>query len=69
MFAQKKWRNAVEFEIARNDKEENYGGEMSASFGKITAHPAEPIEKVSDELVALINKKIKPPQPVASADV
>lgn len=42
---------------------------MAAGYGKITAKLAEPIDKVSDELVNLINQNIKPPQPVGADDV
>ena len=42
---------------------------MSSSFGKITAVLDEPIDKVSEELVTLINKYIKPPEPVTSNDI
>lgn len=42
---------------------------MSASFGKITAFLAEPIEKISDELVSLINQNIKPIEPVTADSV
>ena len=39
---------------------------MSANFGKITAHLAEPIDKIPDELIVLINQNVKPPQPVSA---
>ncbi len=42
---------------------------MSATFGKIMAHLAEPIDKIPDELIDLINQNIKPPQPVNAEDV
>ncbi len=42
---------------------------MAASIGKITAHLAEPIEKISDEIISLINENIKPPNSVVAADV
>jgi len=42
---------------------------MTASFGKITAHLAEPIDKIPDELIALINQNIKPLQPISADDV
>ena len=42
---------------------------MAESIGRITAHLAEPIEKISEEIISLINKNIKPPNPVAAGDV
>ncbi len=42
---------------------------MTASFGKITAHLAETIDKIPDELAALINQNVKPPQPISAADI
>ncbi|MCH9025345.1 MAG: hypothetical protein IH931_08435 [candidate division Zixibacteria bacterium] len=42
---------------------------MAESIGKITAHLAEPIEKISEEIISLINENIKPPNPVGAGDV
>ena len=42
---------------------------MAESIGKITAHLAEPIEKISEEIISLINENIKPPNPVGPGDV
>ena len=42
---------------------------MTASFGKITAHLAEPIDKIPDELAALINQNIRPPDPVGASEI
>ena len=42
---------------------------MTASFGKITAHLAEPIEQIPNELAALINQNIRPPEPVSASDI
>ncbi|MGH8015442.1 MAG: hypothetical protein ACREBV_04570, partial [Candidatus Zixiibacteriota bacterium] len=42
---------------------------MGASFGKITAVLTEPINDIPDELIAQLNKTIKPPQPVTAGDI
>jgi len=42
---------------------------MAKSIGKIRAHLAEPIEKISEEIISLINENIKPPDPVGPGDV
>mgnify|MGYP001492291960 CR=1 FL=1 len=42
---------------------------MTASFGKITAHLAEPINNVSDDLTILINQNINPPEPVSACEI
>ncbi len=42
---------------------------MAESIGKITAHLAEPIEKISEAIISLINENIKPPNPVGAGDV
>ena len=42
---------------------------MAESIGRITAHLAGPIEKISEEIISLINKNIKPPNPVGPGDV
>jgi hypothetical protein len=42
---------------------------MKASLGRITAVLAEPVEQVSEELIALINRNINPPEPVGENDV
>ena len=42
---------------------------MAESIGKITAHLAEPIEKISEEIISLINENIKPPDAVGPGDV
>ncbi len=42
---------------------------MGANYGKITANLAEPIDKIPDELIALINQNIKPPEPLGTDDV
>ena len=42
---------------------------MAESIGKITAHLAEPIEKISEEIISLINENIKPPNLVGAGDI
>ncbi len=42
---------------------------MSASLGRVTARLAEPVERVSSELIDLINNNINPPTPVEADDV
>ncbi len=42
---------------------------MTANFGKITAHLAEPINNIPDELTILINQNINPPVPVTATDI
>ncbi len=42
---------------------------MTASFGKITAQLAEPINNIPDELAILINQKINPPVPITASDI
>jgi len=42
---------------------------MTASYGKITAHLAEPIDRITEDLVSLINLNINPPQPVGADDI